>query len=344
MAREPLAGMPARAGDSGGGSTQSSWDTEEEWGTNAASGYLCNNNGTIALGFAEDGFGSYSTGNAPGSPWSTYTGAFTTYEVQNDDFDYNGNSLHLDGSGLDNEYVFMENLNVSQDRPGQIGLSYYEESGSNGMFYALVDDGGDDDYLKIGTDNPQVVVFDDSGETTIKSNFSSDYQRWRRFDVDIDWINNTYELTWSDITGDESDVTHTGSLNSNASGGVSNIQLRAVDGSDKSVVGRFDNVSGWYDSGTWDTGVTDVGFSTTDVEVTVDYALNGHSIDLDIYSYDSEGATPDPPDTYSLDGTTTTFTASHDSDTQWWSLQFDLSTSDRTQTPEVYSASIADNA
>lgn len=112
--------------------------------------------------------------------------------------------------------------------PADVVISYRETSNSGGFTYKLLNGSGNA-IFKVGSGNPQVEVVSGNGGDELISQPSPNYEEWRRFSLTLDWANNSFDVTWSDLTGNENDITRTSKPFINNSSSVSEAWIGTED-------------------------------------------------------------------------------------------------------------------
>jgi len=136
-----------------------------------------------------------------------------------------------------------------ESNPDELVCTYWETSSSAGHAMGWISSDGDP-LIIVGTTNPAPAYVDGAGDIVFAtSSVDPDYREWRRFEIyNIDYVNETYDLTWTDLTGNSSDVTLTNLPFINSGSGITKTFIGTYrEPSSQSDMGS-DNIEAYVDS------------------------------------------------------------------------------------------------
>lgn len=249
-----------------------------------------------------DNFDDKSSGDATPS-YYTDNGGLTGIEAGGSP---NAPNLGIDGGGY-NAGIWSPNFDADGSTV-TVSFRYKEGSNDGGFAFSLLNSNGNL-ICEFGTANPEVGHHGGSGSVCLVSSPDPNYGEWREFEVTLDFPNNSYDITWKDITGNTTSSSSTGNSFDNGASGIYDIQVGETDNTwcsaRPSLPGRYmDQLWGSYRnvSGYGDSPIKSFSNSQTPDLQNLDYDLNGSDATLTVYG--SPGTASEETNQVTLDGST----------------------------------------
>jgi len=312
------------------------WETSTDWDNAVSESDVEHSADIVSMVPEPDTFEDLSDGATLPSGYTKGTG---THEADTADV-FDGSVCGLTLNGDASNHI---DLTVGQAGYAPTTFSYYYRETANGGGYALkVYNGSGNLMFAVGTSNPGVGLWGASGDNGITGSggINPDYGAWRRFDVDIDYANDSVTATWVDVEGSssasnssasDSFVNSASEIGRAAVGGDSTITLSSG-GLGGAAEGRYDGIPGVFLDGSITTDTKSFSSSSTPDLQNLSYTLNGQSIVLDIIG--SPGTASEEIRSQTLDGATSytlTWSNSHTD----FRVKPNLSSPDRDSEPTV---------
>jgi len=228
------------------------WSTSTDWDNAASESDVFHPSDVVNLAPEPDGFETYSNGAVP-SPWNAPT-SITVDVTDAQSTQWGSKTCHFLGDP-GNDTVVLENTNIPNAAYTEFQFAYWEVgSGQTGVHMNLYDGTGAR-LCKVGTNNPEVEVWDDADQDGILENNqllatpSPEYEAWRRMTITIDWANETFDVLWEDITGSTADQSATGYTLAPNNGVIGEVGYTSDEGGGSAMDCYIDQASAFLSDG-----------------------------------------------------------------------------------------------
>lgn len=202
------------------------WESASAWDNAANEVNVSHPSGTISpsSGVSGEHYGFENDGGSVPAGWSlvnlssSNTNISTSRALGNRSWYLGGGNPHDGTAGTYSTGATTTGFPTSS--PSQFTVSYFESGNANGIGF-WPENGNGDPILGVGSSNPDPVVHDAGGETTLTS---SGYSQWCTFTVTFDYGNNQATVDFEDSTGNTG--SKTGGFVNNASQ-ITNLSIGA---------------------------------------------------------------------------------------------------------------------
>lgn len=127
----------------------------------------------------------------------------------------------------------------------EVQYIYNEKSNEAGHTFQLLNANGNE-IAASGSQNPEVVIKNGNGTTTLQGNPDPKYNEWRRFTFTLDYANNEVDIAWDDLTGNNTNYVVANEPMVNDSDQIGQARI----GSQLTSFGGTDGIRGtvWFDN------------------------------------------------------------------------------------------------